>query len=416
MKVLLVNKFFYPRGGEEVYLYELASILKEKGHEVIPFSTKHPDNWPSPYERYFIDRIELDGTATRMNLREKIKTFPKLIYSLEAKKRLKELIRKTKPDVAHLFNIGYHLSPSVIYVLKEAGIPVVQSVNNYKMVCPNQRLYLEDSGQICFKCKNGKFYHAVLERCIKGSFTASLLGTMENYIYKLLGTYAKYIDCFVVANRFMETLLTRYGIDEKKIFKILNPLRVNTFNPSREGEDYYVYFGRLSVEKGVFTLIKAAREVSKARLVLIGGGNLEALLKDFVVSNHIENVEFLGPKWDESMKDIVGKAKFVVVPSEWYENSPYVIYQAFSLGKPVIGSDVDGGIHELVQDGITGLLFPSGDFEALAEKINYLLGRNGLLKEMSFNARRFAEERFDTENIYTEFISIYERLKEKRGH
>ncbi len=415
MKVLLANKFFYPMGGEEVYIYEMASILEENGHEAIVFSTRHPGNWPSRYERYFIDQIELDGKSSRMNLRRKIITFSKLIYSLDAKRRLKELIRETKPDVAHIFNIGYYLSPSIIYAIKEAGIPVVQSVNNYKIVCPNQRLFQQQNkAQLCFKCKNGKFYHAVIEKCIKNSFMGSMIGTIENYIYKLLGTYTKHIDCFVVANNFMENLLEGYGIDKKKIVKVLHPLRVNKFEPCYKGEDYYVYFGRLSSEKGVFTLVKAAKEVSKARLVIIGDGSLEIPLKDFVASNHIKNVGFLGSKWGDDMKKIVRKAKFVIVPSEWYENSPYVIYQAFALGKPVIGSDVKGGISELIQDGKNGLLFPSGNSNVLAEKINYLLDREDLIKEMSVNARRFAEDRFDTEKVYKKFISIYQRLKERR--
>jgi glycosyltransferase involved in cell wall biosynthesis len=149
-------------------------------------------------------------------------------------------------------------------------------------------------------------------------------------------------------------------------------------------------------------------------LKIIGTGKLDNRLRDYVTSNGIKNVEFVGSKWDEQMKDIVKRAKFVVVPSEWYENSPYVIYQAFSLGKPVIGSDVDGGIHELIQEGKNGLLFPSGNSIALAEKINYLLDREDLIKEMSLNARRFAEKRFDTENSYKKFISIYRMVKKKR--
>lgn len=415
MRFLFANKFYYEAGGQEVYLNELAGILGSHGHEVVPFAMKHPKNWESAYEQYFVTQADLSDTSVRGGLLKKAALLPKLIYSAEAASKIADLADRTRPDIAHLFSIAYQLTPSIIKPLVRRGVPIVVSVNEYKLVCPNQRLYIQDRRQVCEKCLGSRYYNAPLTRCIKGSFVASAVGALETYLYEAMGTFSRDVDMFIVATDFMGGLLKGVGIPPERITKLPNPLRIREYMPSYEDEGYIMYFGRLSSEKGVNTLIDAVRKLPDVKLKVVGDGPDEPAMKKAVAGWGADNIEFTGPVWGEGLKELLAGARFVVVPSEWYENSPYVICQSFAMGKPVIGSNISGGIPELVKDGRNGFLFEACDAADLSEKIKTLYFEPGLASKMGMNARADAEAWFGEESSYRGFMEVYNIVLGRRA-
>lgn len=388
---------------------ELSAILSAHGHEVVPFAMRHADNWPTPYERFFVEKRDLKDTTMKDDLLRKAGLLPKIVYSVEARKNMEALLDYVRPDFAHLFSIAYQLTPSIISPIRKRGIPIVISVNEYKLVCPNQRLYIQHRYEICERCLGSRYYNAPIQKCIKGSFMASLVGAIETYLYELMKTYKRHIDMFIVATDFMKGLLEGVGIARDRICKLYNPLRLKEYAPSYENKGYIVYFGRLAEEKGVKTLLDAVLGLPGVRLKVVGGGQEEHAMREKAgVAG--SGIEFLGPVWGDGLKDVLAGAKFIVVPSEWYENSPYVVYQSFAMGKPVVGSRIRGGIPELVRDGENGLLFEPCNSGDLREKIGILYNDDRLSARMGRQAREDAERFFGEEKSYQSFMEVYERV------
>jgi len=409
MKILMVNKFYFIKGGSERYFFELSNILMEHGHKVIPFAMKHPNNYSSRYEKYFVDNIEFNLNSDLEKLKKSFKISGRIIYSLHARKKIEQLIEKTKPDIAHLHMIDHQLSPSILHVLKKHNIPVIQTVHQYKIICPNYLLYNTRTHKICEKCVGGHYYHPIFERCHKNSSMAGFILAVESYLHKAMKIYEGNINIFHVPSFFMKEKLEQGGIDKSKIEHLFYTIDINNYSPHFDSEDYFLYFGRLSEEKGLVTLLKAMQKVRNSKLLIIGDGPQRMELESFSLKSQLQNVKFLGAKYGKELKSIVARSKFVVVPSEWYDNSPLVIYESYALGKPVIGSDI-GGIPELIEPGKTGLLFQPGNSEELVEKINFLLKHPQLVKEYGINARKKAGKEFSPEFHYHEMYRKYQRL------
>lgn len=408
MKILMVNKYYFIKGGSERYLFDLKELLEKNGHEIIPFAMQDENNYQSQYSRYFVDPVDYDAPFSL----KKLKEAGRLIYSFHARKQIEALIEATKPDVAHLHMIDHQISPSILHSLHKYGIPAVQTVHQYKLVCPNYRFYIEHENKICERCLAGKFYQPIFIRCHKNSLSASALIAVEAYFHQLLKTYKKHVGLFHTPSAFMKQMLVKGGIDEKKVEHHFLVTWLDQFPFSPIYEDYFVYLGRLSPEKGVLTFLKAMTRVKRSKLVLIGDGPQRAELEAFSMENHIKNVEFVGYKNKSEVKELMSQASFSVIPSEWYENSPLVIYEAFSMGKPVIGATI-GGITEFIQPNKDGLHFTPGNDVQLAECINQLLDNRDKIVEMGKNAREKAERNFAPEDHYKWITGIYERLVEK---
>jgi glycosyltransferase involved in cell wall biosynthesis len=304
--------------------------------------------------------------------------------------------------------IDHQISPSILPVLRKYRVPIVQTVHQYKLVCPNYRMYIERNDQICEKCLGGRFYHAVLEKCHKDAFLPSFLVSLESYLHHWLGVY-DHISLFHAPSAFIEQKLVQGGIGARRVRQLFYAINVADYKPCYEPDDYFVYFGRLSSEKGLFTLLTAMNKIGTCWLKIVGEGPLRHDLENFTRQKKLAHVEFAGLKNGEELKHFVANAKFVVVPSEWYENSPLVIYEAFALGKPVIGAAI-GGISELVSENKDGLLFRAGDAEDLARKIQYFLDHPEILKPFGQAARRKAEQEFDAEVHYAQMMGIYQSL------
>ncbi|MDM7926307.1 MAG: glycosyltransferase [bacterium] len=413
MKVLLSDKYYFVRGGAERYFFDLKAVLEANGHTVIPFSMRHPDNFPTPYDRYFVDRIEFDARGPAQKARVGLQSIGRIFWSTQAADRLGRLVRDTRPDIAHLHMIDHQISPSILPVLRRAGVPVVQTVHTYKLVCPTYRLYHMGRNRVCEKCLGGFYCRALAERCHKDSFWATLLLAAETSFHKAGRFYERGIDRFLVPSRFMGRKLEEGGIRPDRIRHLPYTIDLSAYRPSFRAGRYGLYMGRLSAEKGIKTLLRAAAAGFEWPLVIAGEGPQRAELEAFASERGLTRVRFAGRLDGEKLRNTIDGAGFVVVPSEWHENSPLVVYESFAMGKPVIGAAM-GGIPELISDGVDGALFPAGDAEALARRLSEFARRGPAgLSVMGRASRRKAERLFSPEPHYRELSGIYRELVDR---
>lgn len=399
-------------GGTEQYFRDLTTLLEKNGHNTVPFAVQHPNNPETPYSKYFLPNLDYRDNSFLYRIRNIRRILSGTLYSLEAKRQITRLIKDHQPDLAHIQSIEHHISPSILHSLNKYSIPIVQSINTYKLVCASYRLYLVDQQQICERCLYGKHYHAVQTRCVKGSFAASFLAMIEMYLHETMKIY-HLVDRFIVSNDFMASKLIGAGYDHNKVIKLLNPLILEDYQVSTSFDDYILYFGRLDPEKGVSTLLKAMKYLPQLKLVIVGDGSQMTSLSQWVSQNQLKNVDFVGAKWGNELVPYLNRAKLVVVPSLWYEPSPYVVYQTFASGKPVIAANI-GGIPELVSEE-SGALFTPGNVEDLVEKLESLAFDDKKLRAKGRYARNWAEKHLDPQTYYRKLENIYrEVIREKR--
>ncbi len=411
MKILIVDKYYFVKGGAERYMFELAKVLEANGHEIIPFAMHHPDSFETKYQKYFAANIEYAQNSILGKLITFIKATGKMIYSLDARRKLEHLLEKTRPDIAHLHMIDHQLSPSILHALKKYNIPVIQTVHQYKLVCPNYRLYNPTTGKVCERCMAGNLLHPIIQRCHKDSVIASAMIALESSLHRLTRIYEKNIDLFHVPSRFMGEKFRQAGVGKNKVRHLFYTINMTDFSPQFAAGHYMLYFGRLADEKGLLTLLRAAKLYSNAPLYIVGDGPQRSELEIFVEENQLNQVRFLGLKSGSELEAVVKQARAILVPSEWYDNSPLVIYESFAYGKPVICSEM-GGMRELVDHGVNGLHFQAGDAEALARHMAHLWENPERAVELGKAARDKAEREFDPEVHYNKMIEWYSELTE----
>lgn len=403
MKILAANKYYFVKGGAERYFFELKRIFEVRGHAVLPFAMQHRQNEPCDTADYFVSFEsfdEGDGLAARARAAARI------LYSREAKRKIEQLVDATGPDVAHLHNIAHQLSPSILYGLKSRGVPVVQTLHDFKLVCPNYQMLVR--GENCERCRTWRYYNAVVNRCMRDSVLSSGLVALEAYVHKLAGSYARNVDVFVSPSRQLRDRMIDHGVDGKRIVHLPYSIALDEYVPRYESDGYGVYVGRLSAGKGLETLLEAMGKAGAVRLKIVGTGPIAESLKRTVAERELTNVEFVGYRKGEELRSIVGGALFVAVPSECFENSPLTVYEAFAQGKPVVGSRI-GGIPELVSEGESGLIFEPGDSDAFAEQMLVLWNDRNLAIGMGKAARERVETHFGPAVHYEKMMEIYER-------
>lgn len=378
MRVLQVNKFFYPRGGTERYFFDVSCALADAGHDVVHFAMAHPENGESAYADGFVSHVDFHASGSPLDLLRRAARF---VYSGEARDRLAELIKRTRPDVAHLHNVAHQLTPSILDALQSANVPVVQTLHDYKLICSSYLLFAD--GKVCERCRGGRHYQAALRRCHHGSISKSALGVVEMTVHALRGSYRS-VRRFLCPSRFLRDKHREFGVAGDRLAHVPYFIRGDRYTPAFEPGEYALYLGRLSREKGVATLLDAAERV-RLPLVVLGGGPLRVELERRAAEAGVP-VEFLGHLEGESLHDAIRAAAFVVVPSEWYENLPYAVLESFALGKPVLGARM-GGIPELVREGETGALFTAGHAGELAEAWRRLCAEPERLESMGRRAR-----------------------------
>ena len=393
MKILMVNKFLHPNGGSETYIFKLGEQLQKMGHEVQYFGMEHEGRIVGNHAECYTSDMDFHTGGLRKLL------YPfQIIYSMEAKKKMRIVLEEFQPDVVHLNNINFQLTPSVIYAVraheKKYGrqIRIVYTAHDYQWVCPNHMMRIPSTGAICFSCRGGNYVQCSKNRCIHNSRIKSLLGTIEAKYYAKRKTYDM-VDVIVCPSEFMKKQLDTDPLLADKTVMMYNFIDASK-NDADEKKDYVVYFGRFSEEKGTKTLLEACKALPQIPFIFAGTGPLENSV------NEVSNVENRGFVTGEALRQLISQARFSVYPSEWYENCPFSVMESQMYGTPVLVSDL-GGAPELVQAGKTGELFRGGDVQELTEHIETLWNNPELCRQYSENCKNI---KFDTIQEYCDKI------------
>lgn len=402
MRVLQINKFYYLRGGAERYYFDLTDALRSRGHEVIPFAMQDPRNEPSLHGESFASPVDFHSNGSALG---RIRRGARVVYNVEARRRLSRLIDRFRPDVAHLHNVAHQLTPSILDALRGAKIPIVQTLHDYKLICSSYLLFA--NGEVCDRCRGGRHYHAALQRCHHGSLGMSVVGFVEAAVHAARGSYDS-VARFLCPSDFMKSKCESFGIGGDRLQRLPYFVKTERYRPRYEPGDYVLYAGRLSREKGASALLRAVARLKEIPLVVVGDGPLRRQLETEATASGAP-VRFEGHLETEALHACVRGAAFVVVPSEWYENLPYAILEAFALGKPVLGSRI-GGIPELVKEPETGRLFEAGDVDALSETLSRMWRERGRLVEMGRAARAGIEREFGESGHLEQVGLVYRSL------
>ena len=392
MKILIVNKFLYPNGGSETYIFKLGEYLKSVGHEVQYFGMEHEGRCVSNNLELYTGNMDFHTGSKLKQL-----TYPfRIIYSTEAKKKITAVLEDFKPDVVHINNFNYQLTPSIIYAAnayrkkRNPKLKIIFTAHDYQLLCPNH-MFFDMQGEVCEKCINGDFINCTKNNCIHSSKAKSVIGTAEATLYKKLKAY-KYIDKIICPSKFLKSKMDTNPLFRDKTIAIHN--FIEKFDvPECKKEDYVLYFGRYSKEKGVELLLEA-KDID---FVCAGKGDLEEKL------NNAPNIKNLGFKSGYELRELIAKANCSIYPSIWYENCPYSVMESIMLGTPVIGANL-GGLPELIENNITGLLFESGNVDELRRAIEKL-SDEALAERMHRNCLN--KSFISVEQYYEELIKIY---------
>lgn len=398
MKVLMINKFLYPNGGSETYIFKLGEYLEKMGHEVQYFGMEHKGRCVGNKVNAYTSDMDFHGGSKLSKLTYPIKT----IYSSEARKKLRLVLDDFRPDVCHLNNFNYQLTPSIILEIAkwrgETGhkCKIIFTAHDYQLVCPNHMLNNPNTHQNCEKCLGGHFANCMKGKCIHGSTVKSIIGTMEAEFWKLRGTY-KYIDTMICCSEFMKKKMDSNLLFASKTIAMHNFVE-KVERKEVEKKDYVLYFGRFSEEKGIGTLIKVCKELPDVQFIFAGTGPLEEMV------NGVKNIKNVGFQKGEGLDKLIREAKFTICPSEVYENCPFSVMESQQRGTPVIGANI-GGIPELITDSVDGRLFTSRDSKQLTSIVRELW--NNSIEIDNYAKACLNLERDNLDTYCNKLISVY---------
>ena len=456
MQIVFCNKYFFLNGGVEKYLYDVMTYLSARGHTTIPFSVRYAGTWPSPYQDYFLAPPGDPKQALWANIRFSpaniLRFLDRSTYSFEARTKLSRLLTAFPgTDIAYILNIYNYMSPSIIHTLRRRHIPVVMQIGDYNLLCPSYSL-LRD-GRPCTLCVRGQYYHGLLHRCVKNNLAASAVRVTAMYIQRLLGLY-ELVDAFVVPCEFMKDKLLEGGVSKHKTHVLYYPIErrqgkrkrsaeragegrrdgerkseedaredrfhvlkypiERTVDPDKDWhkKDYILYFGRLSYEKGIDTLIGAFQKLNPPiDLYIIGrsyDGEEERLKR--LILPHVQNrIHFLGFQSGQTLMRWIAEALFSVVPSRWYDNAPISTYESFMNGTPVLASRI-GGIPEQIEEGVTGRLFEPDSCGDLAQKMDEMLSNRDQLLQMGIEGQAYVKKTLLINDQMDSLMNLFETV------
>src|SRR3972149_8659182 len=390
MKILFVHNFYISTApsGEDIVFKDELELLKKKGIEVITY-TKYNDEILS------------------YRFKNKLQLPINIVWSLKSYKELKSIIKKEKPDLCHFHNIFYTISTSAYYACKDAGVPVVQTLHNYRIFCVNGLLFR--NGKTCEDCIGRIPYNAFLNGCYRNSRTSSLVMAFMEYLHRIIGTWNTKIDAFIILTEFSKSKFIKASLPAEKIFVKPNFIK-NNLEPHFNFKKFVLFVGRLTSEKGVMTLLKSWKKIDSKGIVLkiIGDGSLKKDIEEFIIKHKLENVKICGYlPWEEVIENIKN-SMFLFFTSECYETFGKPVIEAFACGKPIIASRL-GVMEEIVEDGKTGLFFEPGNPDDLALKIKWMLDNTNASIEMGKNARAEFEAKYTFEKNFEILIGIYQK-------
>ncbi|MDO8527020.1 MAG: glycosyltransferase [Deltaproteobacteria bacterium] len=385
MRILLVHNFLKMRGGSDRCFLSLQTLLEKKGHVVFCFTAEK--------ELGLID-FKLTNAFS-------------YLYNRRAAQKILEVIKNFKPDLAHCHNIYGHLTPSILPVLKKQGVPVVMTLHDSKLICPNHHLFTQHA--LCERCQGKHFYHAFANCCFKDSFPRSFLGMTEAYLHKALQLYEKNVGLFISPSHFLKRKFVASGWSADRIQVLSNFVDVPKACSTGEAPKGIIYFGGLNEVKGVPLLLQALRLISEPIDVSIFGEGPDGQACQRFASSTPHRVR-LGPfQHSPELYQRIQSALFTVVPSACYENQPLSILESYALSRAALGAN-HGGIPEVIEEGKTGFLFKAGDAKHLAEKICDMLKDPRKTLEMGKRGQEKFKMEFAPDTHYDQLISIYQKM------
>ena len=407
MKILMVNKFLYPNGGSETYVFKLGTYLQSQGHEVQYFGMEHEGRCVGNHVEAYTRDMDFHNGSMLSKLTYPIKT----IYNMEARKKIKKVLDDFNPNVVHLNNFNFQLTPSIILEIRKweketrKKVKIVYTAHDSQLVCPNHLMQNPTTLAPCTKCLEESSINCIKGKCIHNSLMKSSLGAIEKMFWNRMNVYEQ-IDSIISPSRFLAEKLATNSTLKNKIYVIHNFVDIKDSNPSIKTNEkkYILYFGRYSKEKGINTLLEVIKKLPSIPFVFAGNGPLESDI------NQIENINNLGFLTNDELLKVIKYAKFSITCSECYENCPFSVMESLSLGTPVIGANI-GGIPELIQEKETGLLFKSGNQDDLKQKILYLWDDYQILNNITNNCNRVRF--FHMQEYYQKLISLYEDNKSR---
>lgn len=405
MKIIQINKFNYLRGGAEKYFLELAEKLTQAGHQVAKFCMTDRRNLNDTWSGYWLSQINFEQPG----LSDKLRAPERIIYSRAAKRGLARLIKDFQPDIIHVHNIYHQLSPSVLDAAREAVVPVVMTLHDYKLICPNYQLL--NHGQICKKCLDGNFWHCFQEKCFKDSRSQSFLASLEAILHKHRRTYQRGVNLFIAPSQFMADKCQSAGWPQHYFQVLINPVPELPVG-QRQVQDYFLYAGRLSSEKGVDILLRALAS-SNYKLKIAGRGPQETFLRQLVKDLKLSNqVDFLGQQGHESLAKLLDGAIALTVPSIWYENMPLNILESLGRGCPVVASHI-GGIPEIINHQVNGWLVEVGNSNSWIKVLDQAIQAD----QIKFNQQaRESVEKYKWNQHFSAIELIYQRVIQEYKH
>jgi len=402
MKVVFANNYLYLRGGSERVMLDEMGLLERIGHKIVPFSRSCEKNISTVYDELFLPIVDYESMGRFF----KALAVVDVIYSNQMKKQFSLLLKQERPTLVHGHNIYSGLTYSIIDAAKSSSTPFVLTLHDLKLACPSYLML--NKGEICERCGTGKFWNCIVQRCHKESLAASITVSLEAYFNKLFGKY-DWISRFICPSRFLLEKIASTGIPREKLVYLSNGLNPAVYEEHFSNAGYALFVGRLSKEKGVITLLNAFKDLT-IPLRIAGTGPLENECREFVELHAMNHVTIEGYCQGDKLKYLYQQSSFVIVPSEWYENAPMSILEAFAYGKPVVGSNL-GGIPELVLPDETGLLFEAGNIDSLSDAVSQLMDDSQKAQSMGRAARHRIETVFSADRHIERLIGIYEDVK-----
>jgi glycosyltransferase involved in cell wall biosynthesis len=405
MKILYCNKYDYPFSGTESYLFDLIHRLDERGYETALFTMDHGSPLAFTGRSFRIPYINFkDPNAS---LVQKLRLAAHALYSRSARRAMRDCLADFSPDLAHVRGIYHHLSPSILWELKSRGVPVLYHLNDFKILCPSYNMVAD--GRACDACHGGAFYHVVTKGCYAGSVASAGVLAAEAYLHKWLDTYQKCVDLFLAPSEFVRNELVDHGLPAARIAVLPHFQELPGDDQLANDEGYLLYFGRLSSEKGVDDLLHALVRQPHIPVIIAGDGPERERLEALSRKLNLSRVLFAGHVEGEKLKSLIAGCSFSLFPSHAYETLGKSILESYAYARPVIASDL-GSRHELVEHGVTGVLYSPGDRDQLAHSIGFLFDRPDLTEKMGGNGRARVRAKHDPEEHLQKMLEIYARL------
>ncbi len=404
----MAHKFYWEKAGAEAYVFRLTRLLEAAGHVVIPFAMEHPSNLPTPYAKYFVSQVEFRG---RRNVLTDLGRAARVIWSGEARAKIARLVKEHGIDVAHLHNIAHQLSPSILGPLAADHVPIVQTMHDYKLLCPVYTF--RSQGEVCERCKHGRYWNTVIRRCNADSLPLSLTSAAEAAVHRGLHSY-RHVHVFHCPSLFEMAKMLEHGVPRDRLAFVPHFVDAAAYAPAFGGGSYALFAGRLSEEKGLFTLLEAHRRTPGLRLVIAGDGPLRAALEERVDADQKGRLTFAGHLSGDAYDRAWAAAACLALPSEWYEVRPMVIHEAMARGKAVVTTRL-GTMPEIVEDGVTGLLVPPAAPDALGAAMRGLVEDPRRAEAMGRAGRALVESLYTPAAHLNAMLDVYAQARQRAG-